>query len=62
MVIVNNGNPDDNQEQAWENPLDPEKPSDAREEEQVLRQYEESKRRKDNLTETDHIDKETKTE
>lgn len=62
MVIVNNGNPDDNQEQAWENPSDPEKPSDAREEEQVLRQYEEAKRRKDNLTETGHIDKETKTE
>jgi len=62
MVIVNNGTPDENQEQEWENPSNPEKPSDAREEEQVLRQYEEAKRRKDNLTETDHIDKEKKTE
>jgi hypothetical protein len=57
MVTVNNELPDENQEQEWQNPLDPEKPADARNEEQVLRQYEEAKRRKDNLTETDHIDK-----
>jgi hypothetical protein len=37
-------------EQQWENPLNPEKPSDAREKEQLLRQYKEAKRRKDNLT------------
>ncbi len=41
----------------WENPLNPEKPVDARNEEQILRQYKEAKRRKDNLTEKDHIDK-----
>lgn len=60
MVIVKDGTPDESQE--WENPQNPEKPSDARDEEQVLRQYEEAKRRKENLTETDHIDKEKKTE
>jgi hypothetical protein len=37
-------------EQQWENPLNPEKPGDARDKEQLLRQYKEAKRRKDNLT------------
>jgi hypothetical protein len=60
MVVVNNGNPDDTQEQQWENPQNPKEVSDPRDEEQVLRQHEEAKRRKDNLTETDHIDKEKK--
>jgi hypothetical protein len=46
--------------QEWENPIDPEKPSDARDEEQIERQYKEAKRRKDNLTEKDHIDKKPK--
>ena len=56
MVIVKkNTNPGGEQE--WENPQNPEKPSDARDEEQVMRQYKEAKRRKDNLTEKDHIDK-----
>jgi hypothetical protein len=45
------------EEQEWENPQDPGEPSDARDKEQVVRQYEEAKRRKDNLTEKDHIDK-----
>jgi len=45
------------EEQEWENPQDPASPSDARDKEQILRQYEEAKRRKDNLTEKDHIDK-----
>lgn len=47
-------------EQEWENPTNPEQPSDQRDKEQIERQYEEAKRRKDNLTETDHIDKEKK--
>jgi hypothetical protein len=47
-------------EQQWENPLDPLKPSDARDKEQIERQYREAKRRKDNLTEKDHIDREPK--
>ena len=50
------------EEQEWENPNDPEKPSDNRDQEQIERQYREAKRRKDNLTETDHIDKKPKTE
>lgn len=41
----------------WQNPTNPEAPSDPREMEQLERQYEEAKRRKDNLSETDHIDK-----
>jgi len=44
-------------EQEWEDPQNPEAPSDARDKEQIVRQYEEAKRRKDNLTEKDHIDK-----
>ncbi|MFB9843491.1 hypothetical protein [Mucilaginibacter ginsenosidivorans] len=44
-------------EQEWENPQNPEATSDGRDKEQILRQYEEAKRRKDNLTEKDHIDK-----
>jgi len=49
------------EEQEWENPLNPEKPSDARDKEQIERQYKEAKRRKDNLTEKDHIDRKLKT-
>jgi len=49
-----------NEEQEWENPRDPETPSDPRDQEQIIRQYKEAKRRKDNLTEKDHIDKEPK--
>lgn len=44
-------------EKEWEEPQDPGTASDARDKEQILRQYEEAKRRKDNLTEKDHIDK-----
>ena len=50
----------ENDEQEWENPLDPETSSDSRDKEQIIRQYKEAKRRKDNLTEKDHIDKEPK--
>lgn len=46
-----------NGDQEWEDPQNPEKPSDDRDKEQILRQYKEAKRLKDNLTETDHIDK-----
>ena len=51
-----------NEEQEWENPQNPELPSDERDKEQIIRQYKEAKRRKDNLTEKDHIDKEPKDE
>ncbi|MEJ7692615.1 hypothetical protein [Daejeonella sp.] len=38
-------------EKAWENPKNPEATEDSRDEEQLDRQIEEAKRRKDNLTE-----------
>ena len=59
MVEIKKNKPE-TEEQEWENPVDPEKPEDQRDREQIERQYEEAKRRKDNLTETDHIDKEKK--
>lgn len=37
-------------EKEWENPTDPSMTSDERDKEQLLRQYKEAKRRKDNLT------------
>lgn len=45
-------------EKEWENPVEPTKPSDERDEEQLLRQYKEAKRRKDNLTENEDTEKE----
>jgi hypothetical protein len=59
MATVNN-EPNEKQEQEWENPQNPEKPSDARDDEQINRQYEEAKRRKENLTEPDQTDDNTK--
>ena len=53
MVIVDKKNQPEEKEKEWENPIDPTKSSDERDKEQILRQYKEAKRRKDNLTETD---------
>lgn len=50
------------EEQEWEDPTDPEKPLDDRDKEQIVRQYNEAKRRKDNLTEKDHIDRKPKSD
>ena len=47
-------------EKEWENPTDPEAPTDERDKQQIERQYEESKRRKENLTDDEHSDKEQK--
>ena len=44
-------------EKEWENPIDPAKSTDDRDKEQLLRQYKEAKRRKNNLTETDDENK-----
>ena len=52
MVVVKN-KIETNSEKQWENPIEPAKSSDDRDKEQLLRQYKEAKRRKDNLTETD---------
>ena len=45
------------EEKQWENPLNPEKPADARDQEQLQRQYKEAKRRHDNLTENQNKEK-----
>jgi hypothetical protein len=50
----------ESKQQEWEDPKTPEKPLDQRDQEQLLRQYKEAKRRKYNLTEKDHIDREPK--
>jgi len=62
MDIKNSVPDDDSKEKDWENPLDPENPTDSRDEEQFTRQVNEAKRRKNNLTEKDHIDKPKKTD
>ena len=41
------------EEKEWENPVEPANTSDERDKEQLLRQYKEAKRRKDNLTESE---------
>jgi hypothetical protein len=43
--------PAETEEKEWENPIDPAATSDERDKEQLLRQYREAKRRKNNLTE-----------
>jgi len=50
----------DSGEKEWENPADPAMTSDDRDKEQLLRQYKEAKRRKDNLT-TEEDETEEKT-
>jgi len=52
-MIVNKNNKTENDEKEWENPVEPAKSSDERDKEQLLRQYKEAKRRKDNLTQTE---------
>lgn len=50
----------ESEEKEWENPVDPAMTSDERDKEQLLRQYKEAKRRKDNLTEEKETDKKPK--
>jgi hypothetical protein len=47
------------EEKEWDNPANPALTSDERDKEQLLRQYKEAKRRKDNLTE-EQTDKKNK--
>jgi len=47
-------------EKEWENPVEPANTSDERDKEQLLRQYKEAKRRKDNLTEDGEDTEQTK--
>ena len=50
----------ESEEKEWENPVDPNATSDERDKEQLLRQYKEAKRRKDNLTTEENETKKTK--
>jgi hypothetical protein len=50
----------ESEEKEWENPVEPAKSSDDRDKEQLLRQYKEAKRRKDNLTTEDNETDRTK--
>jgi len=59
MVVVKNKKPVKG-EKEWENPIEPAKSSDDRDKEQILRQYKEAKRRKDNLTDDNDQQNETK--
>jgi hypothetical protein len=60
MIVATDPIPENEEDKEWEEPLDPGSATDGRDKEQILRLYEEAKRRKDNLTEKDHIDKEKK--
>ena len=44
------GKKQETEEKQWENPVNPAMTTDDRDKEQLLRQYKEAKRRKDNLT------------
>ncbi|RCH55554.1 hypothetical protein DJ568_06590 [Mucilaginibacter hurinus] len=46
------------EEKEWENPVNPEKPADSRDDEQLLRQLKEAERRKENLTDADNEEQE----
>jgi hypothetical protein len=56
MVVVKNKKPAD-AEKEWNNPVEPAKSFDERDKEQLLRQYKEAKRRKDNLSNNDEDNK-----
>lgn len=50
LIDLHESKAQQNEEKKWENPVEPSKASDCRDEEQLLRQYDEAKRRKENLT------------
>ena len=62
MINKNSVSENSSGEKDWQKPQDPENVHDSRDEEQFTRQVNEAKRRKDNLTEKDHIDKPKKTD
>ncbi|MDB5111929.1 MAG: hypothetical protein JWR67_3043 [Mucilaginibacter sp.] len=47
-------------EKEWENPVEPAMSTDERDKEQLVRQFKEAKRRKDNLSETEDTENENK--
>jgi hypothetical protein len=52
--------PQQSEEKEWENPVEPAHASDERDKEQMLRQYKEAKRRRENLTTEEEPKKKTK--
>jgi len=50
MMALDSKKNRESEEKEWENPVDPAQSTDDRDKEQLLRQYKEAKRRKDNLT------------
>lgn len=50
----------ESEEKEWENPVEPANTSDERDKEQLLRQYKEAKRRKDNLTKSEETENKQK--
>lgn len=51
MVVIDKKNiTNAEEEQTWENPVNPEKPADSRDQEQLERQLKEAERRKENLS------------
>jgi hypothetical protein len=61
MMALDSKKNRESEEKEWENPVDPAQSTDDRDKEQLLRQYKEAKRRKDNLTtEEDETKQQTK--
>lgn len=56
-MTVEDKKPKPVKEKEWENPKDPNQPSDERDKEKIIRQYKEAKRQHDNLTEDENEDK-----
>jgi hypothetical protein len=57
MEVIKKRIPVNDDNQKWENPSNPEASTDNRDKEQIERQYEEAKRRNDNLTVDEEIEK-----
>jgi len=53
MIVTTEPTPENKEEKDWENPKNPEAPTDARDKEQAQRLFEEAQRQKENLTDTD---------
>jgi len=60
MEIIKKNIPVEHDNKLWEDPSNPEAPSDEREKEQIERQYEEAERRNANLTDKEHTEKQEK--
>jgi hypothetical protein len=56
MIVTKKPITEDTETKEWENPKNPEAPTDARDKEQVQRLFEEAQRQKENLTDTDEKD------